>query len=153
LLANDLSVNRHIPHTLASSASIHHAGDVVDTTNFGTRLEELIGSVGAKLVYLPAYSFDLNPIEVCFSILKQRVLTDSLSGRSMSKLECKARASLYACEISEATMRGCFRDCLLLDDVAGDEKDAEGAEAGLVALATGMLTTVAFAAAVVAGVI
>jgi transposase len=36
-------------------------------------LYEMIHSVGAKLIFLPPYSPELNPIEICFSLLKRYV--------------------------------------------------------------------------------
>ena len=49
-------------------------GDIVAMDNLsahkGDDVEVLIGSAGAKVLYLPAYSPDLNPIELSFSKLK-----------------------------------------------------------------------------------
>ena len=49
-------------------------GDIVVMDNLsahkGEAVEMLIGSKGAKVLYLPAYSPDLNPIELSFSKLK-----------------------------------------------------------------------------------
>ncbi|NEP78196.1 MAG: hypothetical protein F6K39_08385 [Okeania sp. SIO3B3] len=36
----------------------------------GPRIEELINSAGAELIFLPAYSPDLSPIELCWSKFK-----------------------------------------------------------------------------------
>ena len=56
-------------------------GDVVVMDNLSShkslRVRELIGSVGAELVYLPPYSPDLNPIELAFSKIKQRLRTQA----------------------------------------------------------------------------
>jgi len=41
--------------------SVHHAQSIQD----------VIESVGAKVVFLPPYSPDLSPIELCWSSLKQ----------------------------------------------------------------------------------
>lgn len=48
---------------------------VMDNATFhkGGRIEELIQSVGCKLLYLPPYSPDLNRIEKCWSWLKSRI--------------------------------------------------------------------------------
>ena len=48
---------------------------VMDNATFhkGGIIEELIQSVGCKLLYLPPYSPDLNRIEKCWSWLKSRI--------------------------------------------------------------------------------
>jgi transposase len=49
-------------------------GDIVILDNVGahkpTRIRELVEARGARLLYLPPYSPDLNPIEQCWSKLK-----------------------------------------------------------------------------------
>lgn len=49
-------------------------GDIVVMDNLGThrmkRVAEIITAAKARLLYLPPYSPDLNPIELCFSKLK-----------------------------------------------------------------------------------
>ena len=49
-------------------------GDIVVMDNLsshkGTRVREMIEAAGAKLLYLPPYSPDFNPIEMAFSKLK-----------------------------------------------------------------------------------
>ena len=51
-----------------------HAGDVVVMDNLsshkGPRVQELIEATGARLLFLPPYSPDFNPIEKVFSKLK-----------------------------------------------------------------------------------
>jgi transposase len=63
-------------------------GDIVVMDNLsshkGARTPELIRAAGARLVYLPPYSPDLNPIELAFSKIKQRLR--GLACRSMEKL-------------------------------------------------------------------
>jgi transposase len=53
------------------------ADDVVVLDNLGSHrvsgIQEAIEAVGAKVLYLPPYSPDLNPIEKCWSKLKQRL--------------------------------------------------------------------------------
>ena len=81
-------------------------GDIVVMDNLSAhldgRVKPLIESKGAKVLYLPAYSPDLNPIELSFSKLKsvlrklkirdvpalQKFLLES--GNLFSKKECKA---------------------------------------------------------------
>ena len=64
------------------------AGDVVVMDNLsshkGQRVRQLIESAGAKVLYLPPYSPDLNPIELAFAKLKQ--LMRSAAHRTMDAL-------------------------------------------------------------------
>ena len=46
---------------ILDNATIHHSEEIVG----------LIESKGAKIIYLPPYSPDLNPIELMFGIYKQ----------------------------------------------------------------------------------
>jgi len=48
---------------------------IIDNATFhhGGRIRELIEAAGCKLVYLPAYSPDLNRIEKCWAWLKHRI--------------------------------------------------------------------------------
>lgn len=54
-----------------------HPGDIVIMDNLNshkvTGVEEAVGSVGARVRYLPPYSPDLNPIENMFSKLKHLI--------------------------------------------------------------------------------
>ena len=65
----DFVVNRLVPRlakgdvVIMDNASIHKVAGV----------REAIEAVGAKLVYLPPYSPDLNPIELVWSLLKQHL--------------------------------------------------------------------------------
>ena len=63
-------------------------GDIVVMDNLSShkchRIRELINSVGASVLYLPAYSPDFNPIEMAFSKLKQ--LMRSAAHRSKEAL-------------------------------------------------------------------
>jgi len=43
------------------------------TFDKGGRIQELIQSVGCRLLYLPLYSPDFNKIEQCWSWLKSRI--------------------------------------------------------------------------------
>lgn len=48
---------------------------ILDNATFdhGGRIAELVASVGCRLLYLPAYSPDLNRIEKCWAWLKSRI--------------------------------------------------------------------------------
>jgi len=70
-------------------------------------VREAIESVGAKLVYLPPYSPDLNPIELAFAKLKTKLR--SAAARTITNLE-----STIAAICDQFTSRECkayFRHC------------------------------------------
>jgi transposase len=48
---------------------------ILDNASFhkGGRIEEIAKSYGHVLMYLPPYSPELNPIERCWGVLKQKV--------------------------------------------------------------------------------
>ncbi len=58
-------------------------GDVVVMDNLPghklAKVRDLIESVGAKLLYLPPYSSDFNPIEMIWSKVKQLLRSDRCS--------------------------------------------------------------------------
>lgn len=87
------------------------AGDVVVMDNLAahkvdgvrTRIEQS----GAKLLYLPPYSPDFNPIEKCWSKVKQ--LLRATKARSISTLE-HALAEALA-KVTAENIQACFRHC------------------------------------------
>ncbi len=70
-------------------------------------VRQSIEAVGATLLYLPAYSPDLNPIEKCWSKIKQ--ILRSLKARTVEALE--AAMELALASISEENARAWFRHC------------------------------------------
>ena len=68
---------------------------------------ELIERAGAKLVFLPPYSPDLNPIEMIFSKIKQK----------LRSLACRTRDALWRCmqsvldTITPDDASNCFQHC------------------------------------------
>lgn len=71
---------------------------IVDNATFdhGGRIAELIEAVGARVVYLPPYSPDLNRIENCWAWLKSRIrqhLRDSMNLRDAMDFVLKQAAS------------------------------------------------------------
>jgi transposase len=86
-------------------------GDLVVMDNLsshkGTRVKELIESVGATLLYLPPYSPDLNPIEPAFSKLKQ--LLRSAEHRTREALWTDIQRMLDCITCSDAA--GFFHHC------------------------------------------
>ena len=84
-------------------------GDVVVMDNLAshkrTRTRELVESAGADLLFLPPYSPDLNPIEMVFSKIKQRLR--SLACRTVEKLWRSMQSVLD--EVTATDAANCFR--------------------------------------------
>lgn len=87
------------------------AGDVVVMDNLpGHRLpkvRELIESKGAKLLYLPPYSPDLNPIEMIWSKVKR--LLRSAAARTIDALHAAFGRAMDA--VTPDDVLGCFGHC------------------------------------------
>ena len=64
-------------------------------------------NVGAELRFMPPYSPDFNPIEMCWSKFKQLLRT--AKARSLDTLESSVADALTA--ITPQDMQGCFRHC------------------------------------------
>jgi transposase len=86
-------------------------GDVVIMDNLsshkGRRVRELIESVGARLIFLPPYSPDLNPIENIFAKIKQ--LLRSLACRSREALWEAMQSVLDQVTATDAV--NCYKHC------------------------------------------
>ncbi len=86
-------------------------GDVVIMDNLSShkrqRIRELIEDAGARLVFLPAYSPDLNPIELVFAKIKQLL-------RSMA---CRTRDALWRAmqsvldQVTPSDAINCYKHC------------------------------------------
>jgi transposase len=70
-------------------------------------VRELVESRGAHLRYLPPYSPDFNPIEKCWSKVKQ--LLRGAKPRSLSSLESAVTDALNA--VTPHNIQACFRHC------------------------------------------
>lgn len=70
-------------------------------------IQELIEAQGAKLIYLPPYSPDLNPIEKCWSKIKTYLR--AAKARTREELEQALREVLLM--ITEEDVQGWFRSC------------------------------------------
>lgn len=97
-------VEQHLVPTLSP-------GDVVIMDNLSShkrvRTRELIESAGAELVFLPPYSPDLNPIEMVFAKIKQRLR--SLACRTRETLWSAMQAVLDTVTPNDA--QNCFQHC------------------------------------------
>jgi transposase len=71
-------------------------------------VREAIEAVGAKVVFLPPYSPDLSPIELCWSKLKQ--LLRSAKARTREALDQALTQIINEC-ISEDDVLGWFAHC------------------------------------------
>lgn len=86
-------------------------GDVVVMDNLPahkvTGIKELIEASGARLIYLPPYSPDLNPIEKCWSKIKTHLR--KAKARTRAELEKALQAALLL--ITEEDAVGWFKSC------------------------------------------
>ncbi|MGD1698663.1 IS630 family transposase [Dapis sp. BLCC M229] len=81
----------------------------------GSRIQELISSTGAKLIFLPAYSPDLSPIELCWSKFKEflrsrQARTQEQLDRVISEALAEPSGS-YIAQITEDDAIGWFEHC------------------------------------------
>ncbi len=87
------------------------SGDVVVMDNLPAHkvvgVKELIEGRGARLIYLPPYSPDLNPIEKCWSKIKTYLR--KAKARTREELEKALREALLSVTAEDA--RGWFRSC------------------------------------------
>ncbi len=76
-------------------------GDVVIMDNLSSHkrqsTRELIERAGAKLVFLPPYSPDLNPIEMIFSPPRRVCLRHDKIKQKLRSLACRTRDALWRC--------------------------------------------------------
>ena len=90
-----MNKNRFLEYLKRHLLPVLNKGDVVVMDNLsahkGSEVEALIGSKGADVLYLPAYSPDLNPIELSFSKLKS--ILRKLKIREVGKLRRFLRRS------------------------------------------------------------
>lgn len=86
-------------------------GDVVVMDNLPAHkvagIRDLIEACGARLIYLPPYSPDLNPIEKCWSKIKTYLR--KAKARTRDELEKALREALLL--VTEEDAQGWFRSC------------------------------------------
>jgi len=68
---------------------------------------EAISAVGARVLYLPPYSPDFNPIEPCWFVVKQCLR--KLKARSLSATD--EAIPIAIARVSKQTIANCFRNC------------------------------------------
>ena len=109
----DGAVNREVFEAFVEQILVPslHPGDLVIMDNLsshkGDRTPALIRAAQADLVYQPPYSPDLNPIELAFSKIKQRLRT--LACRSVDRLWSAMQSVLDS--VTPADAAGFFRHC------------------------------------------
>jgi transposase len=109
----DGAVNRDVFESFVEQVLIKSlsAGDLVVMDNLsshkGACVRQLIESVGARVVYLPPYSPDFNPIELAFAKLKQQMR--SAAHRTMEGLWSDVQRMLD--QITPTDAAGFFRHC------------------------------------------
>ena len=85
-----------------------HPGQIVVVDNVGAhkpdRIRALVAAAGCALVFLPAYSPDLSPIEEAFSKIK--ALVKAAAGRTRAALDAAIAAALAA--VTAADVAGWF---------------------------------------------
>lgn len=100
--------DRYVQEVLAP---VLKPGDVVVMDNLGShkhpRIRESIESAGARLLYLPPYSPDKNPIEPIWSKVKRLLRTTA--ARTIDALHEAFGAAMDA--VTPADIAGCFRHC------------------------------------------
>jgi transposase len=98
----------YVTHALAPML---RKGDVVVMDNLPghklAKVRELIESVGAKLLYLPPYSPDFNPIEMIWSKVKR--LLRSAAARTLDMLQDAFAAAFDAVTLCD--IQNCFHHC------------------------------------------
>ena len=86
-------------------------GDIVVMDNLPAHkvagIREMIEAIGARLIYLPPYSPDLNPIEKCWSKIKTYLR--KAKARTRDELEKALREALLL--VTEEDAQGWFRSC------------------------------------------
>jgi transposase len=86
-------------------------GDVVVMDNLGahhaTGVRDAIEAAGASVLYMPPYSPDLNPIELCWSKFKDTLRT--LGART--RVQLRETIAIAAQFITRSDARGWFRHC------------------------------------------
>jgi transposase len=87
------------------------AGDVVGADHLSAHqaagVQEAIAAQGARLLYVPPYSPDLNPIEPCWSKIK--TLLRAAKARPREALDAAVPRALAT--VTEADARGWFAHC------------------------------------------
>ncbi len=109
----DGAVNGDVFEAFVEQVLVHdlRPGDVVIMDNLSShkrpRVRQLIEAAGARLVYLPAYSPDLNPIEMIFAKIKQM----------LRSLACRTRETLWKAmqsilnRVTPSDAANCFKHC------------------------------------------
>ena len=86
---------------MLDNAKIHHGSDAMPV------VKSLLDVKGVRLLYLPAYSPELNPCDLVFGHVKQRMTTS----RGIDPM-CIEALRWFA-EVSPALMNSFYRHCIM----------------------------------------
>jgi hypothetical protein len=105
----DFSLEQSRSIVVLDNATIHHSEEIIG----------FIESTGAKIVYLPPYSPDLNPIELMFACYKKKIVRE---GKTYGWVVAH---SLGLESVTSVNARNFFRRCFIPVDECDDiDKDA-----------------------------
>ena len=123
------------------NARIHHCVEFMD----------MVERAGAKVIFLPAYSPDYNPIELCFGQMKRFCRARSLDAGWSQKQPDAVAWEAAAC-ITAANMQGYARKCFLPAPVEGWLAGADEGSSAATAAGGSLLAEVPLAASVAVAV-
>ncbi len=104
-----LSRLRGDSHVLLDNCATHHASHVL-VKQGKTSIVELADSKDMDLVYLPPYSPQLNPVELCFNFIRTHV--NRSAPRSLEALHASIQGAVRA--LTPAVCKGMFRKCSII---------------------------------------
>jgi hypothetical protein len=123
------------------NARIHHCVEFMD----------MVERTGAKVIFLPPYSPDYNPIELCFAQIKRFCRARSLDAGWSQKQPDAVAWEAAAC-ITAANMQGYARKCFLPAPVEGWLAGADEGSSAATAAGGSLLAEVPLAASVAGAV-
>lgn len=106
----DYSLRQPRSLVVMDNATIHHSDRIVN----------LIEDTGARVVYLPPYSPDLNPIELMFAAYKRKL---QRLGRNLDWVESHYTALVES--VSRESARNYYRHCIEGANFEDDDDDID----------------------------
>ncbi len=104
-----LSGLRGNSHVLLDNCRTHHASHIL-VKQGKTSIAEVADSKDMDLVYLPPYSPQLNPVELCFNFIRTHV--NRSAPRSLEALHASIQSAVRA--LAPAVCKGMFRKCSII---------------------------------------
>lgn len=93
-------------YLIVDNAAIHHGHDIVD------ELDAQLAAAGVRIIYLPAYSPELNPCELVFSKMKALIRRDGHAEETVYEKTMSAIAS-----VTYEDMCGYYKHCITPDQI------------------------------------